>query len=278
MPARRVPARRKSARRVSARRRLVLLLAALTCGVLLLDLARPSWTAPLRLAAATVLGPVQTTVAGWGDDEVAALIQDRNELAARVAQLEAEADLRADLGALQRSATWGEHELLPARVVGFSSGSAPVASRTVTIDVGAADGVRGDETVVNADGIVGRVLRVAPQTSDVAVLGDAEVVVGVRFGPGGSLGTVRSQHPPGLPARAPGLLTLTALGDSQIRVGDVVTTLGSADQVPYAARVPLGEVVSVDPGTGQLGRTAVVRPFADVDSLDLVAVLFEEPG
>lgn len=249
----------------------------MTCGVLLLDLARPALTAPVRRAAATVLGPVQATVAGWGDDEVHGLIQDRNELAARVAQLEAEADLRAELGALHAAASWGDHELLPARVVGFSSGSAPVASRRVTIDVGATDGVSGDETVVNADGLVGRVLRVAPQTSDVAVLGDAEVVVGVRFGPGGALGTVRSQQASALPTRAPGLLTLTALGDSQIRVGDVVTTLGSADEVPYAARVPLGEVVSVDPDTGQLGRTAVVRPFADMDTLDLVAVLLEEP-
>ena len=37
--------------------------------------------------------------------------------------------------------------------------------------------------------------------------------------------------------------------------------------------IPLGTVTSVDPDRGQLGRTAVVRPFVDHDTLDMVALV-----
>lgn len=266
-----------SRRRSRTRRWWVLVLAALTAAVLLLDLARPAATAPVRALAATVLAPAQSLLAGWDDDELTALTRERDALSARVAQLEAEDERRDGLAQLQRSATWGEHGLLPARVVGFASVSTPVGARTVTIDVGARDGVSTERTVVSSDGLVGRVLRVAPTSSDVVLLGDAGVVVGVRFGPRGALGSVDARPAPGLPPRAAGELTLTALGDSDIAVGDEVTTLGSPDSVPYAAGIPLGTVTEVDPDTGRLGRTAVVRPHVDTDLLDLVAVVLPEP-
>jgi rod shape-determining protein MreC len=253
------------------------LLAALTMLVVLLDLARPDLTAPVRRGAATVFAPAQSVLAGWSDGEVVELTRERNALAARVDQLEAERELSEDLAGLRRSASWGSHELLPSRVVGFSSGSTPVGGRTVTIDVGVEDGVTTDQSVVNVDGLVGRVIRVAPTSSDVLLVGDAGVVVGVRFGADGHLGSVRASPEPGLPPRDAGELTLTALGDSPISAGDPVVTLGSPDSVPYAAGIPLGTVTAVDPDTGQLGRTAVVRPHVDVDTLDLVAVVFVEP-
>jgi len=259
-------------------RRWVLVLAVLTAVVVLLDLARPALTAPVRRTAATVLAPVQEALAGWDDDEVTALTRERDELSARFAELEADRDRQSDLADLERSSSWGDHELRPARVVGFSSGGTPAGERTVTIDVGSREGVSTDQTVVSSDGLVGRVRRVFPASSDVILLGDAGVVVGARFGPDGALGSVDARPAPGLPVRGPGELTLTALGDSPIRVGDEVTTLGSPDSIPYAAGVPLGTVTEVDPDTGQLGRTGVVQPHVDTDLLDLVAVVFVEPG
>lgn len=264
---------RRGSRRVAW---VVGVLASVTVLVVLVDLARPDLTAPVRRVAATVVAPAQSVLAGWADGEVVELTRERNDLAARVEQLEAERELSEDLAALRRSASWGAHELLPARVVGFSSGSTPVGGRTVTIDVGSEDGVSTDQSVVNVDGLVGRVIRVAPSSSDVLLVGDAGVVVGVRFGAAGHLGSVRATPEPGLPARDSGELTLTALGDSTIVEGDPVRTLGSPDSVPYAAGIPLGTVTSVDPDTGQLGRTAAVRPHVDVDTLKLVAVVFVE--
>ncbi|WP_192498708.1 rod shape-determining protein MreC [Ornithinimicrobium pratense] len=253
---------------------LALVLALFTAAVLVIDLARPGLAQPVRQGMATLAAPAQSALAGWDDGSVRTLTEERDALAAEVARLQDQVARHEQLRTLDRATTWGDHDLLPARVVAFSPGTSPVGGRTVTIDVGARDGVVPDQTVVAAEGLVGRVLRVAPTSSDVLLLGDAGVVVGVRFGLDGALGSVEARPVPGLPARGHGELTLTALGDSEIQVGDEVSTLGSPDDRPYAARIPLGTVRAVDPDRGQLGRTAVVTPHVDTDTLDLVAVVF----
>ncbi len=244
-------------------------LVVLTVLVLLVDVVRPTWTAPITTTASRVAGPVLETVAGWTQDEVSVLRHERDALAVQVAQLQAERELSDDLVELSGVGTG----LVPGRVVGFAPGSAPVGLRTVTLDIGADDGVLPNQTVVNVDGLVGRVVRTTSTTSDVAVLGDAEVVVGVRVGEGGALGTVSGLAAPGLPARGAGELTLRLVGTTEIAVGDEVVTLGSPDSVPYSAGVALGTVTAVDPESGRLGRTAVVTPAVDLDALDLVAVV-----
>ncbi len=262
-----------------------------TAGVLVLDLARPGVGEPVRAAVSTVTSPVQSALAGWDDDRVRALTQERDALAAEVTRLREEVRRHGQLESLQRATTWGDHRLVPARVVAFAPAGTPVGGRTVTIDVGERDGVAKDQTVVSTEGLVGRVLRTAPGSADVLLVGDPDVVVGVRYGPGdgdgeaaaqgdgapdgadGALGSVTATAPPGLPPRGHGELTLTALGDSPVAVGDRVTTLGSPDDRPYVSRVPLGVVTAVDPDRGQLGRTAVVAPYVDTDTLDLVAVV-----
>lgn len=246
----------------------------LTAGVMVVDVARPRLADPVRAAVAAAAGPAQSALAGWDDRELTRLTQERDALAAQVTRLEEQLRRADQLATLDRATTWGDHELLPARVVAFSPATTPVGGRTVTIDVGGDDGVHEDQTVVSSDGLVGRVLRVAPGTADVLLLGDPGVVVGVRVGDEGALGSVAAVPPPGLPPRASAELTLTMLGDSTVRVGQEVLTLGSPDDTPYTARIPLGTVTAVDPDRGQLGRTAVVAPHVDVDTLDLVAVVF----
>ncbi|MDO5740705.1 MAG: rod shape-determining protein MreC [Ornithinimicrobium sp.] len=246
----------------------------LTAGVLVLDLARPGMADPVREGVATVAGPVQALLSSWDDSPLTELTQERNELAAEVTRLQEDVRRHEQLESLDRSSTWGDHTLLPARVVGFSPATSPVGGRTVTIDVGADAGVRVDQTVTDAHGLVGRVLRVAPTSADVLLVGDAGVVVGVRFGAQDALGSVEAIPAPGLPRRGHGELTLTALGDTPIHVGDEVTTLGSPDDRPYAARIPLGTVTALDPDRGQLAATAVVTAHVDTDLLDLVAVVF----
>lgn len=249
-----------------------------TAGALVVDLARPGLADPVRSAVATVAAPVQATLSRWDDGRVAELTAERDELAVEVARLREELRRQDQLDDLARSAgrdLGGGHRLLPARVVAFAPATAPVGGRTVTVDVGEEDGVREDLTVVTAEGLVGRVVRVAPHSADVLLLGDPDVVVGVRYGADGALGSVTVSPEPGLPPRGHGQLTLTALGDSPVAVGDEVTTLGSPDGRPYAARVPLGTVTAVDPDRGRLGRTAVVTPHVDTDTLDLVAVVLD---
>lgn len=257
------------------------LLTLLTAGALVVDLARPDLADPVRAAVAAVAAPAQSTLSRWDDGRVAELTAERDALALEVERLREELDGRDQLDDLARSAGWdsgGDHRLLPARVVAFAPATSPVGGRTVTVDAGEDDGVREGLTVVTAEGLVGRVVRTAPRSADVLLLGDPDVVVGVRFGTAGALGSVSASPQPGLPPRGPGELTLTALGDSPVSVGDQVITLGSPDGRPYAARVPLGTVTAVDPDRGRLGRTAVVTPHVDTDTLDLVAVVLDGPA
>jgi rod shape-determining protein MreC len=59
--------------------------------------------------------------------------------------------------------------------------------------------------------------------------------------------------------------------------GDRLVTFGSQGDTPYVAGVPVGEVLSVQGTPGSQTRTAVVAPYADFTSLDLVGVVVEPP-
>jgi rod shape-determining protein MreC len=237
-------------------------LVALTAVVLLLDLARPQLLAPVRRAAATTVAPVQEALTGWRDDDTARLRRERDELAARVAALEARVEEDEAGERLRASASWARHPLLPARAIGFGAPGAPAGGTTLTLDVG------------SDDGLVGRVVRVAPTSRDVLILGEPDVVVAVRVGPEGHLGSVRAE-----PSTGPGggpRLRLTLLGRAEVRPGDRVVTLGSPDGTPYAAQVPLGTVTEVDPPGVRLETTGTVAPFVDPGTLDHVAVVLTE--
>ncbi|MFM6851964.1 MAG: rod shape-determining protein MreC, partial [Terrabacter sp.] len=159
----------------TARRRLLVLLASLTVGLLLADLAGWGVADGLRRAGGLVLGPVQRAVAAAPPDELAAVERDNVRLRTLLADEQRRAADRARLDELLGSATTAGRTVLPARVV--ASDLSPLGGRTVTLDVGSRDGVRTDSTVVSADGLVGRVVAVAPWTSDVQVLGSAGSVV-----------------------------------------------------------------------------------------------------
>ena len=70
--------------------------------------------------------------------------------------------------------------LVPARVVAY--GSSQSFSNTVTIDAGSQAGIGPDMTVINNDGLVGRVLRVTRTTATVLLIIDQESNVGGRVG------------------------------------------------------------------------------------------------
>ena len=78
--------------------------------------------------------------------------------------------------------------LVPARVVAL--GSRQSQSFTVTIDAGSDAGVGPDMTVVNNDGLVGRVLRVTRSTATVLLIVDPDSTVGGRVGSSMEIGFV----------------------------------------------------------------------------------------
>ena len=81
-------------------------------------------------------------------------------------------------------------------------GSAQSFNHTVTIDAGTADGVRPDMTVLNGDGLVGRVVRTTEATATVLLIGDRNSTVGGRLNSTMALGFVSGRGELGSSARS----------------------------------------------------------------------------
>jgi len=256
-------------------RRLLAALVGVTVLLLAADLAGWGVAAGVRRAGAIAFGPVQRVLAGLPRDDLetenARLEADNVRLRAEAAGQARRLDELRRVTELLGADTTSSHPVVAARVVATSL--SPLGGRGLTIDVGSRDGIHPDSTVVTAEGLVGRVVAVAPWTSDVQVLGSTGSVVAVRVGPSGLLGTVTAPSPGDRDPRARGSLTLSFVQPGTPEVGDVVRTLGSVDERPYAAGIVVGTVTSVDPDRGQLTRTATVRPVVDPDAVDIVAVV-----
>jgi rod shape-determining protein MreC len=158
-----------------------------------------------------------------------------------------------------------EYQILPAQVIAISP--AQSAERTVAIDVGTIDGVTAQMTVVNGDGLIGRVVSVGPTTATVQLIIDAEATIGARLETSQQLGIATG--------RSTQALAFALLDPLQpVAVGDRVVSFGSAQPgSPYVGGIPIGNVTSVRGPLGSLDRTATIKPAVDFTALDLVGVL-----
>lgn len=246
-----------------------------------LDLSRAGSTSLLRTGAAAAFGPLERTLTAGRDDDVTRLTRERDELERARRQDAVTVRQAREVTSVLASPAADGAQLLAARVVAFTAQSSTSASSSggsrVTIDVGYRDGVTKDLTVIAGAGLVGRVIAVAAWTSDVLVVGDRDLTIGVRVGSRGWFGSVSATAPLGAPPREPGRLSLTLLEQGTVKVGDTVTTLGSVGGRPFIPDVPVGTVVSLDPDRGQLTSTAVVEPIVDTGTLDVVAVVLSTP-
>jgi len=154
-----------------------------------------------------------------------------------------------------------------AQVTSFPSGP---FTHSLTIAAGSSDGVRKNSPVVSSGGLVGIVTDVFPDTAKVSVLTDPDSRIAaldlttgvsgiVRRGPGGQL--ILDQVPK----------------QKDVKAGDELVTAGTRnprypDLYPYG--IAIGRV-SGKPGVSDTASflQVQVQPFADVDSLDAVAVL-----
>jgi rod shape-determining protein MreC len=151
-------------------------------------------------------------------------------------------------------------------------GPAQSFSRTVTIDAGRRSGVLPDMTVLNNDGLVGRVLRSGPTTATVLLVVDQESVVGGRLGSSMEIGYLRGRGDLGRDARLDlDLVDPTATAARE----DSVVTWGSRNGAPYVAGVPIGRVTAISASPRQQSMQAVITPYVDFSSLDLVGVVVD---
>ena len=241
---------------------------------------------PLRSAVGTVLGPVENGTAaavrpfkavpeffhttGGLRDDVARLEAENSQLKGQLAGTSVERNRAAELdGLLATSKTTG-YALVPARVVAM--GPAQSFSRTVTIDAGTTSGITADMTVLNNDGLVGRVVRADRSTATVLLLVDQDSVVGGRLGSSMEVGFLRGRGAVGDDAR----LDLDLVdANASATEDDVLVTWGSRNGAPYVAGVPIGRVAAVSSTPRQQSTQAVIEPYVDFTALDLVGVVVD---
>lgn len=268
-------------------RTLVILLVLASLTVLTLDARHGddgSPLDPLRRAVGSVLGPAQEGATSAlrplidipmhfesvaelrGRNEALAAANDQLTRQLRAAGANRHRD--AELVGVDQLATAEELDVVVAEVIGL--GAAQSFSHTVTINAGTRDGVTPDLTVINVNGLVGRVVESTATTSTVLLIIDSGSTVGGRLGASMELGFIAGDSD----LSDAGRLELS-LVDHTIspREGDVVVTWGSRRGEPYVAGIPVGSVESVHSSPAELTQTAEVKPFVDFSSLDVVAVV-----
>jgi rod shape-determining protein MreC len=151
-------------------------------------------------------------------------------------------------------------------VISYPSG--PFAQQ-VLIAAGSNLGIRLNTPIVTADGLVGRVTNVSPDTAQVTLLTDPDSSIPARDVSAGVTGLIR--HGQG------NTLILDLVPKAfKVRKNDFIVTQGTVDRsLPdfYPFGIPIGTVLSV--GTSDIASylTVQVTPSAQLESLDAVAAL-----
>lgn len=161
-----------------------------------------------------------------------------------------------------------EFESIPAEVIGRPPGA---FAQAIVIAAGSRNGVRVNDPVVTADGLVGLVTYVTPGTARIQLLTDQEAAV--------SAVDLRSSAP-GIVLHARGtretLVFDRVRKQEVIRRGDEIVTAGwraGSLSSLYPKGIPIGEVTSVGQTDTDLFQQVQIDPYVDFGSLDAVLVL-----
>ncbi|HVQ94541.1 MAG TPA: rod shape-determining protein MreC [Mycobacteriales bacterium] len=263
-------------------RRAMLVLLVISLAFITLDYRSASFNG-VRSAAQAVFGPVQRGVtavaapvgrffagipdAAGSHGRITELQRQNADLRRRLTEQTLTASRVDELQKLELLAGQGQYRVLPATVV--SLGPSLGFEWTVTIDAGSRDGVKVDMTVVNGDGLVGRIKQVDAYTSVVVLAIDPGSSVGVRLAGSNQLGV----------ASGAGLspVTFESLDpQTRARPGDRLLT-GPYGGTTYVAGVPVGEVTAVTGDPGSTAHQVTVRPYVTFTALDLVGVVLAGP-
>jgi rod shape-determining protein MreC len=271
--------------RDSRRGRLVLALLLLTAFTLITLDYRSGSGGPLRSFGNAVFGPVERAVSAVarpvgsffsGLGHLSSYKSENNKLRQQnqslLEQLRLTAGDRAELLSAQKMlnlAGKAQFHIVPAHVVAVNSSLG--FEWTATIDVGSQDGIHKNQTVINGDGLVGKTLYVGPTTTTILLANDPDFTAGARVEGSQEIGHVDGG------GRNP--MTFTLLGSrATLATGERLVTLGDTGARPFVSEVPIGHLTSIESTPGQLFRSAIVAPYVDFTSLDIVSVVVGNPG
>jgi rod shape-determining protein MreC len=138
----------------------------------------------------------------------------------------------------------------------------------LTLNVGARDGVKPGQPVIDALGVMGQIKEVLPTTSVVMLITDPSHAIPVTIERSG-LRTVAYG------SRDGGQLSLPNIPlAADVRVGDHLLTSGLGGRFPPG--FPVGDVTSVAPGSTGMFQTAQANPAADIDRSEDVLLLHDQ--
>lgn len=150
----------------------------------------------------------------------------------------------------------------------------------IGIDRGSNDGLRVDDPVMVASGLLGRITNVTPNNAVVSLIIDDSQRVSASVVGSTATGVLRTVSTEGTPA-----MQLTYVKQSaKVDVHDTVVTSGFALQSAevlrsiYPKGIPIGFVTSVGNRPDDLHKSVQVQPLADFDRIDQVMVLVHRGG
>jgi rod shape-determining protein MreC len=237
--------------------------------------------APVESGASRALKPVRDLF-GWVGDTFDAK-GDNKELRAEVERLRGEL---ARAQTAQRDAAQLSGLVGLSREDLFPRGTDPIAARviaraptvwysSVKIDKGSGDGVKVDQPVIAAGGLVGRVTQVTGGTAEVVLITDASSAVTAQVMPAGASGVVRPQ------VGNPNDLLLDLIeGDRRVTEDTTVVTSGftsSKVESLFPRGIPIGTVTKVDLDEFEQYQRVHIKPFANLRRFDIVQVLTRRP-
>ncbi len=226
---------------------------------------------PLQRGVQAVVRPIGDLVVGIG--QIGSLRRENRRLKAEVDRLHAQEHTYQDV-VTQNDELRGA--LAMARRCGCKTVGATVVARSasnfqqsVTIDRGRRQGVAPDMAVLDADGLVGRVVDATADYATVLLVDDPSSGVAASL--------ARTKAPGLLRGADNGELTFEPVqAGIQVRPGDAIVTQGYPGGV-FPAGLPVGVVRGVRAGGAGLVPQAGVAPYAHLATLDVVAVVVAKP-
>jgi rod shape-determining protein MreC len=184
-------------------------------------------------------------------------------------QLQGERARAARVGALEEALALQQSVVAPTIAARVIAGSPVPGVLTITVDRGTADGVLANMAVINAQGVVGRVIgSPSGHAASVQLLVDHAATAGARLEASGTDAAVSGGF-------ADGYLRVGLLSSAApVAVGERVLTSGQ-DGI-YPAGFLIGIVKEIN-GAGK-AREVVVEPAVRFDRLDVVLVVLAKAG
>ena len=144
----------------------------------------------------------------------------------------------------------------------------------VVLSAGSADGIKDDDPVLTADGLVGKISKVASHQAQVTLLTDEDTAVSAIDIDTRAEGIVRHGHGPGTS------LFLDKVPKSEhVATNNRIVTAGwhqgSLSSI-YPKGIPIGIVSSASFPSTDLYASVQITPYVDFSSLDSVIVLVKK--